>query len=149
MTKILVCSDSHGSKSKIDKLFKEYKFDYFVYLGDGEGDLGDYDSLENVYSVCGNCDFFSTKESQRVLNIAGKKIFITHGHKYGVKYSLATLAKYAKEIEADIALYGHTHSYNVEEIDNVIVANPGALKNNSAMLIVINDVDTTFSQILL
>ena len=40
----------------------------------------------------------------------GIKIFFTHGHKWGVKYSTDRLFYKAKEIGAQIALFGHTHT---------------------------------------
>lgn len=145
----MICSDSHGSKARIDKLFENYKFDYFIFLGDGLTDLGDWELLGNVYAVSGNCDFFSVTESERMLEIACKQIFITHGHKYGVKYGLATLSKYARNHGADIVLYGHTHNYNVEDIDGITFANPGTLKGGSAMMLTINGKKVNFERIIL
>ena len=37
------------------------------------------------------------------------RFFLTHGHRYGVKYSTEALAAAAGAAGADVALYGHTH----------------------------------------
>ena len=86
--KILVVSDSHGNKKGIEKIFQTLQFDYFLFLGDGLKDLGDYIYLDNVFAVAGNCDYFSSEPIERVFNANGVLIFYTHGHKYSVKSSL-------------------------------------------------------------
>jgi len=56
------------------------------------------------------------------------KLFYCHGHKYGVKSCLDSLAREAKRRDADIALYGHTHNALISEIDGVTLINPGSLR---------------------
>lgn len=123
--KILVISDSHGNKLGIDKIFQSMKFDYLLFLGDGLGDIGDYKYLDNVYVVSGNCDFFSDEPNERVLELGGKKFFMTHGNKYGVKLGLGSFIRKATELGVDFALYGHTHSRDVQKIGDVYYINPG------------------------
>ena len=112
--RIIVFSDTHGNYSAMHKIFKRNgDADLFIFLGDGERDL---DSLrvqyldKKIVNVSGNCDFASlTPENDIYMTDDGIKIFFTHGHKWGVKYSTDRLFYKAKEIGAQIALFGHTH----------------------------------------
>ena len=129
--RIVVISDSHGNKAGINKIFESVQFDHLFFLGDGLGDLGAYIYLDNVHAVSGNCDFFSSIPNERILDIAGKKILITHGNRYGVKSGLNALVDYAVSENIDIAIYGHTHRQLSEEIRGVLLINPGSFKKNS------------------
>src|SRR5699024_8457377 len=57
-----------------------------------------------------------------------RRIFITHGHLYNVKSSLMQLQYRALEVEADIALFGHSHIAHCEQIDNQLFINPGSIR---------------------
>lgn len=141
--KIIVVSDSHGASEKIDFIFKNFNFDYFIHLGDGYKDLGAYVNLENVFAVRGNCDWGVDVKDEIITNIAGKNFFITHGDNYGVKYTLTKIISKAKEFNAEIVLFGHTHNYFYEIIDGITLINPGALKQKlfDSSTAVIIDVD--------
>jgi putative phosphoesterase len=123
--KLILISDSHGNKTGIDKIFNTLEFDYLFFMGDGLADIGNYSYLDNVYTVCGNCDFFFNEVVDREVEVGGLKIFMTHGHKYGVKLGLSKLVAKAKEVGAQIVFYGHTHIQKVEKIDNIYFINPG------------------------
>ena len=129
--RIAVISDSHGNKSGINKIFESVQFDYLFFLGDGLGDLGNYIYLDNVYAVSGNCDFFSSYPNERIIELAGKKLLITHGNRYGVKGGINNLLEYAHTQGVDIVLFGHTHKQIAEERQGLFVANPGTFKRNS------------------
>jgi len=111
----LVFSDSHGHPENINGgLKKAGRCDGIIFLGDGLRDLLYCDADASlIYSVRGNCDVFSMgtydEPDQRLLELGGKKIFITHGHRYGVKSSLDSLIYAAAERDADAVLFGHTH----------------------------------------
>ena len=126
--KIVVISDSHGNRVGIDNIFQKIKFDYLFFLGDGLQDLGTYINLDNVIAVSGNCDYFTDVENELDFIIDGKKFFITHGNKYGVKYSMNSLCKKANELGVDFCFYGHTHRQIVENIDGVYYINPGSFQ---------------------
>jgi len=146
MIKILVCSDSHGAKDSIEKLIESNDFDFFFFLGDGLQDLGSYQNLESLFAVKGNCDFFSTEQSQIITNISSKKILALHGNGHGVKYGLGALIKYAKEVKADIVLFGHTHNFLADNIDDIWFFNPGSLKNGSYLVVNIDNDSVTFNK---
>ena len=60
-----------------------------------------------------------------------------HGHKYRVKLGIYSLLLRAKELNADIALFGHTHEKLLEKEDGIIILNPGSTRSYG--IIEIND----------
>lgn len=132
MKKIGIISDSHHSKENIIKVANLLKdADLILHLGDNIDDcdlIGKILDVE-VIGVLGNCDIGKEGLNEKIIEINGVNIFMTHGHKYNVKYNLNTLFYRALELEADIVLFGHTHYYlNVEE-DGIIFFNPGSIYN--------------------
>ncbi len=131
MKKLIIVSDSHGNKKGIDKLGTLIaENDFFLHLGDGAMDAREImrEFPEKTYLCAGNCDFFSPLPTEGILQVEGVKIFYCHGHKYRVKSTLQTLALAAKERNADVVLYGHTHTSLISEIQGVTLINPGSLK---------------------
>ena len=114
---ILVLSDSHGRQNKIEEAVRVQikKPDAVIFLGDGQRDI-EYADIGDIplYRISGNCDFGgmfgsdNAMETQTV-EIGGKRIFITHGHRFGVKSTLTPLLSEAVSRDADIVLFGHTH----------------------------------------
>ncbi|NLC16321.1 MAG: metallophosphoesterase [Clostridiales bacterium] len=132
MTKIIILSDIHFNAvnlKKIDKIILES--DYCFFLGDGGNAMANYqDRLGGrLITLRGNCDFWARAETkdEALLDIDGFKILATHGHKYGVKLSLDNLVNRAKQLKADIALFGHTHIAYLGYIGNILLVNPGSL----------------------
>ena len=129
--RILVISDTHGKVDEALKLIKNMeKPDLIIHLGDYVED-GEYIERETgikVELVRGNGDFYNKKyEDDRVLEIGGKRIFLTHGHKYRVKYDVLSLLYRAEELEADIVLFGHTHVPLIVKENNILIMNPGSI----------------------
>ena len=116
MTKLLILSDSHNSRLALENILatEADSIDALIFLGDGLRDLEQaltfYPSLR-AYAVAGNCDFGALD---------------THGHMYGVKYDLDTLADAAAARGANVALFGHTHIPVAEERGGVFLFNPGS-----------------------
>lgn len=77
--------------------------------------------------VLGNNDFFSHLDREREIEIGGHRIFITHGHYYGVSMGPEGLADEARSRGCDIAMYGHTHKPFLGKLGGVTVLNPGSL----------------------
>lgn len=127
--KYLVISDTHGRLDRMSRLAAEAKYDGVMHLGDSCCSNEDIQSLFGapLYIVRGNCDMFSENEASSLLSVAGHKIFLTHGHHYGVKSDLLDLAWGAKKLGAEYAFFGHTHEAVIEEEEEVILANPGSL----------------------
>jgi putative phosphoesterase len=77
------------------------------------------------------------------MEIAGKRILLTHGHLYGVKKGLLNLYYRGKEVEADLVVFGHTHAWTLEKMEDILLFNPGSAsrprKTNPTLgLIIIN-----------
>lgn len=129
--KILVMSDSHGRRDLVEKYIRQNsQAEVVIHLGDY---VDDFEGMRFNFSdrmfinVRGNCDFNRDVPLVQIVTFDGVKIFLAHGHTYGVKYSLHTLMKAARNEEAQICLYGHTHeSYNKYH-DGLYVMNPGSL----------------------
>ncbi len=128
--KILVVSDSHGHAEPLMEAIEQEQPDALIHLGDGNRDLRGirlmYPDLE-VYAVAGNCDFYCDESDLLVTDIGGVRIFMTHGHMFGVKQTLSGLVSAAKDHGAKIAMYGHTHKENYETRRGVTVINPGSI----------------------
>ncbi len=131
MKTLLVVSDSHGNTRALETLRPLIaENDYFVYLGDGVTDIFPIrkDYGEKTYFCTGNCDCLPLYPTEGVIEVEKLRIFYTHGHKYGVKSGLTRLAAEAKRQGCEVALYGHTHTPLVSELDGVTLVNPGALR---------------------
>jgi hypothetical protein len=144
MKTITVISDSHGNRASIDRLMPIFaESDYIIHLGDTSGD-GNYIKKtfpEKTVVLNGNCDIVKVGESQVVLTIEGVKIFACHGDAYGVKRGIDNLAYKAQEEGCTVALYGHTHRAQEDELGGVKIFNPGNLSRyskNSYLYLVIN-----------
>ena len=131
MKKIIVISDSHGTRKGIEKLKPLIaENDYVIHLGDGAMDMREIMDVypDKVYIVGGNCDFFAPLPKEGILEVEQLKLLYCHGHKYGVKSGLEDLAREAKKLGCDIALYGHTHEALITKINGVTLINPGTLR---------------------
>lgn len=112
--------------------------DLFLHLGDGAENFLLFCKERGLAAraVKGNCDFslfgHGELEESMLLTLDGVRIFMTHGHLYSVGYGTDRLVYAARERDADIVLYGHTHVSLCECIygDNdekpLYVMNPGS-----------------------
>lgn len=129
--KILVISDSHGDLKKMQMIFTIEKPEFVIFAGDYTKDCEELSYIEETARyiiVKGNCDISDyTNPTEIETQINGKKIFVTHGHLYGVKRTYSTLLKKGEEVKADICICGHTHSPFLELVDKMYLINPGAV----------------------
>ncbi len=130
--KLLVVSDTHGEADLLKELATKYKDYTKIHLGDRGFDKALLDELDFIY-VDGNCDYGNNKD--KVIEIEGNTILLTHGDKYQVKYDLGNLYFKALEVSANIVLYGHTHIQSKIEYNGILFLNPGALKDNKYLVI--------------
>jgi len=130
VTRLLIMSDSHNSRSAVERILKaEREIDALIFLGDGLRDLElALTSFPHVraYAVAGNCDYGALEPLDGLAAFDKVVIFYTHGHMYGVKYDLDTLAEAASARGADVALFGHTHVPYYEQHGDVLLFNPGS-----------------------
>lgn len=131
MKKILVMSDTHGYRGRIQSALLKYgeDADMIIHLGDYTTDAEYLKTITNkeVYSIKGNCDISSTAKQEILITVGGKKILALHGHKQNVKSGIHELGVYAAEKGADLALFGHTHIPLEDYYGDVLLYNPGSL----------------------
>ena len=126
--KVIVFSDTHGMTAYMEQAMQKEQPDYILHLGDY---VRDAEWLERKYSwmpllyVKGNCDIGSDAPEFFVLTLLGHKIFLCHGHRYGVKYDLLRMCCTAQEQGAEICLFGHTHEAHRSVEREVLMVNPG------------------------
>lgn len=124
-----IISDTHGNWSAVDNVVSiAQKMDMWLHCGDCVPDAAYLQELVSVpvYGVAGNCDWPTGKTCyERIVDAAGHKIFLTHGHNYGVRYTQEYIMEAAESQGADIAIFGHTHM--VEYLPgSPLVLNPGS-----------------------
>ena len=127
---VLFFSDTHGDISKAKEVIKySSNIDMIIHLGDYVSDAVKIADETKLPTQCvkGNCDFDSAEAELKELFICGNKILITHGHNYGVKYSVDRLVYLAQEREAKAVFFGHTHISFCEYTEGVWVVNPGSI----------------------
>lgn len=133
--KLLVLSDLHGCGRAMMRAVDDHPdAAALFFLGDGLRDVEDLQDMRPhlpVYLVRGNCDIGSYAPTEGLTPMNGQLIFYTHGHLYGVKTGLDALARHARQIGADIALFGHTHKACHLYMGGVHLFNPGALSGTS------------------
>lgn len=128
--RILVVSDTHGDFSTLQKVIDiQRSAEIIVHCGDGDAQvqyLKEHFKDKMIVGVRGNCDWCSSLPSKEIINVCGKKIFITHGHLYNAKVGLYTIMSATREEKADILLFGHTHEAMTYYEDGLYVMNPGS-----------------------
>lgn len=133
--RILVISDSHGHAQNVSwAIEQESAAKYIVHLGDGERDMEPHLFAypnKTIIQIGGNCDYSSFNPSSQLFIAEGKRIFATHGHPYYVKSGLTSLYFAAKEKDAELVLYGHTHNPHLEIYNGLTFLNPGSLADGN------------------
>ncbi|BEU87712.1 metallophosphoesterase [Selenomonas sp. TAMA-11512] len=133
--KIGIMSDSHNNRYAVEwAVARAGDVDLWLHAGDCVPDatyLGLLSSV-TVENVAGNTDWPDGKTpDDLVVEAEGHRIFLTHGHIYGVRSTLEMLVDAAEREGADIAVYGHTHVVLQELIQGsggeVLVINPGSI----------------------
>ena len=132
--KFLVISDTHRDVSRAVNIIDSISsvIDGVIHCGDLAEDAK---YLEHKYResglefhyVRGNCDFTNSAELEKVVELDGYRVMITHGHIQDVNFTLSKLAYRGMELGADVVLFGHTHIPVVEEYNDMIIMNPGSL----------------------
>ena len=134
--KIIVLSDTHGNYRALQKVALLHQdADMLIHLGDGERELNQLFNSEpwaeqKFHCLKGNCDYGQGVQVYRTLTLDlpyGHRIFAAHGDNFQVKFGTARIAYEARENQADIVLYGHTHVSDCRYEDGLYILNPGSL----------------------
>lgn len=141
--RVLVISDSHGSESRLIRAIEEQpSARHVLFLGDGLRDLHYVAARfpERVFtSVRGNNDFSAEEPDERLIELDGNRVFMAHGHTYGVKGTDYHFLEAARSNRAAIAVYGHTHEPVTKYEDGIYLMNPGSVRAGSYGVIDITD----------
>src|SRR5699024_3613313 len=127
MKKILLVSDSHGWEEPLQAIAKRHDCHTYIHCGDSELQKST-EALSSYKVVQGNCDRHGNFPNELVIEVDGFRIYVTHGHLYGVKGSLMKLQYRAAEVGAHIVCFGHSHIAYAEEIDQQLFLNPGSIR---------------------
>ncbi len=130
--KILVLSDSHAAHSFMRQCISSVKPDHVVHLGDHYEDgvvMAEENPHIRFHLVPGNCDRYRcdpTLPDILCYSVGGVRLYMTHGHKHGVKSDIGRLLADAHKANAAAALYGHTHQAQCfRDEGGMWVLNPG------------------------
>ncbi len=129
--KVLVISDTHGRITRAAMLIRALAgaIDAVYFLGDH---IEDGEELSRMFprlaflSVAGNCDY-GRKELSREVFVLGHRMYLCHGHRYGVKEGYEGLEAFARRHKYDIVLCGHTHKPYVDAQEDLLILNPGSI----------------------
>lgn len=125
--KALIISDTHGLTTEVARVAKRDAYQKGFHCGDFCTDTTAF-PFNKMVLVKGNNDYRAKVANEEVVDWAGFRFFLTHGHLYQAEYSLLKLGYKASEVQADVVLFGHTHFPVCFEEDGVIYCNPGSLK---------------------
>lgn len=140
--RVLVISDTHGTLTFAQRVLETRGgITHVIHLGDGMRDMEklmvQYPDI-TFFGVKGNNDLSPIYPEQMYIELAGHKIFATHGHLYGVRTSVTRLYEKAHSLGADLVLFGHTHLKYDKSLDGIRFLNPSAF---GAILITDNKIE--------
>ena len=128
--RLAVFSDAHHNIKPMESALQELEdIDYVIYAGDGlDRILNSWIPDEfNLLAVQGNCDHVRDYPQERTIDVGDTKIFLTHGKRYRIKWGLDNLYYKAKEVKADVVIFGHTHRRLAQEENDILFFNPGSI----------------------
>jgi len=134
--KILVLSDIHGNMPAIAAVLKWAAgeladSDMAVFLGDGLRELSFAQKQTGLSfewkKVRGNNDDSPFAPETDVFDFGGHRFFICHGYRHALYNGLDKLAASALKAGADAALFGHTHVPCLENVNGLLLVNPGGI----------------------
>ena len=137
--RILVLSDSHGNVENMARCVELTQPNAILHLGDCQRDA---EALHRLYpaiplqGVPGNCDWGAVDSPEVLTEYGGVRILLMHGHTRSVKASTLSAIYAAKEMGAQILLFGHTHRpCCFQEPDGLWVLNPGSARSTFGLVL--------------
>ena len=130
--KILVLSDTHDDPKTACLVVEKEQPRMIFFLGDGWRDSDKIiETFPDIplFRVPGNCDPFQSQKNalEQVIALEGFRIFLCHGHTYGVKQGMWEAEEIAKREHLDAFLFGHTHTPLCRRSGRTLYFNPGSL----------------------
>ena len=135
MSTVLIVSDIHGRADRLERVLASHpEAQALFFLGDGEREVHDVcRSFPQVtlFAVRGNCDVFSSLPDELPVELFGRRFFLAHGHRFGVKGGLGHLCRIGYREGYDALLFGHTHQRLLQYVSDgekpFYLFNPGSL----------------------
>jgi len=131
--RLLVFSDTHGDSEALAAVLewaKNQPVDAAVFLGDGVSDVVRSPWRPGGLKIIrGNSDFDESirPPDAALLDFAGRRFFLCHGHRYSLGGGFDTLVAAARSHNADAALFGHTHVPFCQTLGGLLLLNPGSV----------------------
>ncbi|QEH68388.1 metallophosphoesterase [Cellulosilyticum sp. ST5] len=132
--KVLIISDTHGKIENVKMILERtipLGVGTVLHCGDYVSDarlLQKYYPGVEIHYVYGNCDVGFGGAYSEVVTIEGISFYMTHGHRYGVKWGeYDDLIIDAIAHEAQVAVCGHSHCAHIERKEDVLLLNPGSM----------------------
>ena len=127
--KLCVASDYHGNFDALCRMLEKENPHCLLFLGDGVRDAEDAGMLFGcqVLAVAGNCDLMCQEPLTRTPQPEGVRLFLSHGHRFGVKDGLDEFLRAAQQAGAQAAFFGHTHQPVALTKWPVPLYNPGSI----------------------
>ncbi len=129
-----IVSDTHGNVDAIQEVIRRFMASGVIlvlHLGDDYLDMLFFEAAEmKILGVPGlYCSEYRdpTIPNQRIENLAGVKILMTHSPEASTFDQPGYIAPKG-DATVDIVLYGHTHVPHIQEKNGVLWVNPGHLK---------------------
>lgn len=128
--KIGITGDTHGSVQAVRKILQlTPPVELWLHTGDHATDANMLQNLTGIETVCvrGNCDLLDNgAKYDEFLVLENFKLWLTHGHKYIQWQEKADLGYWAKQLDQDIVVYGHTHVPVNAYYGDTLLINPGS-----------------------
>lgn len=126
--KIAITGDTHGQVEQVQHAISKQSVDMIFFTGDyvRDGRLLSDRLQVPINSVAGNCDHKGAAESEKLIELEGKRFYLVHGHQFNVKRGLQSIYYRAGELEAEVAVFGHTHIPICQEVNGLWLINPGS-----------------------
>lgn len=130
--RIGVLSDTHGNVTISKKIIQLMSpVDLVIHAGDFYRDAVKLagGAKVRVEAVVGNCDYPRVQPAELLLDLEGVKIYVTHGHQFETYNFFNSLMLKAREVQARLVVFGHTHVATTFTQDDVTFFNPGSISN--------------------
>jgi hypothetical protein len=136
--RLLVLSDTHGQISDLEAVLNWAKdsslsggINTAVFLGDGISDLQRGARAAGFSCewklVRGNNDSDFSIPLSNAFDFNGHRFFFCHGHRSSLFNGFQTILAAAKNVNAQAALFGHTHVPYCKKVDDILLINPGSV----------------------
>lgn len=133
--RIGIISDTHGDQAAIRQILKVITdVDLWLHAGDCSQDAEYLATLTAVpvTAVRGNCDGHTAAKIDEFIEADGRKIWLTHGHRYHVKQGTQEIAEWGKQYGMDVVVYGHSHVADQHWYEGIFIFNPGSAYGSNA-----------------